>query len=185
VDRLDATIDALTSAAREAEDELGATEQSARAEAEAVLLECDAELSACRAALRQGADAGVVADWISETQTRRLKAQQTLAKLGSARPSHSVSREEIVRLIDSLGDMVQTIRAAAPSKKAEVYSRLDLTLIYDPANRTVVAECGPDGAACGKRTCRRGDLNPHALAGTSPSSWRVCLFRHSDVELRF
>ena len=28
--------------------------------------------------------------------------------------------------------------------------------------------------------CRRGDLNPHALAGTSPSSWRVCLFRHSD-----
>jgi hypothetical protein len=29
--------------------------------------------------------------------------------------------------------------------------------------------------------CRRGDLNPYALAGTSPSSWRVCLFRHSDV----
>jgi hypothetical protein len=26
-------------------------------------------------------------------------------------------------------------------------------------------------------------LNPHALAGTSPSSWRVCLFRHSDVVL--
>jgi hypothetical protein len=31
------------------------------------------------------------------------------------------------------------------------------------------------------RWCRRGDLNPHALAGTSPSSWRVYLFRHSDV----
>jgi hypothetical protein len=31
------------------------------------------------------------------------------------------------------------------------------------------------------RVCRRGDLNPHALAGTSPSSWRVYLFRHSDV----
>jgi hypothetical protein len=26
-------------------------------------------------------------------------------------------------------------------------------------------------------------LNPHALAGTSPSSWRVCQFRHSDVAL--
>ena len=24
-------------------------------------------------------------------------------------------------------------------------------------------------------------MNPHALAGTSPSSWRVCQFRHSDV----
>src|SRR5687767_14214454 len=29
--------------------------------------------------------------------------------------------------------------------------------------------------------CRRGDLYPHDLAITSPSSWRVCLFRHSDV----
>ena len=27
-------------------------------------------------------------------------------------------------------------------------------------------------------------MNPHALAGTSPSSWRVCLFRHSDVAAR-
>jgi hypothetical protein len=24
-------------------------------------------------------------------------------------------------------------------------------------------------------------LNPHAPKGTSPSSWRVCQFRHSDV----
>ncbi len=30
-------------------------------------------------------------------------------------------------------------------------------------------------------SCRRGDLNPHTLAGTSPSSWRVYQFRHSDV----
>ena len=29
--------------------------------------------------------------------------------------------------------------------------------------------------------CRRRDLNPHAPKGTSPSSWRVCLFRHSDA----
>jgi hypothetical protein len=36
------------------------------------------------------------------------------------------------------------------------------------------------GRVMGLRSCRRGDLNPHALAGTSPSSWRVCLFRHSD-----
>ncbi len=30
-------------------------------------------------------------------------------------------------------------------------------------------------------SCRRRDLNPHAPEGTSPSSWRVCLFRHSDA----
>jgi hypothetical protein len=28
-------------------------------------------------------------------------------------------------------------------------------------------------------------LNPHAPEGTSPSSWRVCLFRHSDAESYF
>jgi hypothetical protein len=33
--------------------------------------------------------------------------------------------------------------------------------------------------------CRRRDLNPHAPKGTSPSSWRVCLFRHSDAMYYF
>ena len=44
----------------------------------------------------------------------------------------------------------------------------------------------PTRGVCGSRAvcyraCRRGDLNPHEVALTSPSSWRVCLFRHSDV----
>ena len=33
-------------------------------------------------------------------------------------------------------------------------------------------------------SCRRGDLNPHVPEDTSPSSWRVCQFRHSDVAPR-
>ena len=28
-------------------------------------------------------------------------------------------------------------------------------------------------------------MNPHTPEGTSPSSWRVCLFRHSDAEFYF
>ena len=52
-----------------------------------------------------------------------------------------------------------------------------LRITYDPAEpESVVVEVD----ACTGQWCRRGDLNPHALAGTSPSSWRVCLFRHSD-----
>jgi hypothetical protein len=42
----------------------------------------------------------------------------------------------------------------------------------------LVSSHGPAQNSLG---CRRGDLNPHALAGTRPSTWRVCLFRHSDV----
>ena len=45
------------------------------------------------------------------------------------------------------------------------------------AQRSAAVAALPRGVAW----CRRGDLNPHALAGTSPSSWRVYLFRHSDV----
>jgi hypothetical protein len=47
-----------------------------------------------------------------------------------------------------------------------------------PAERPALGGRAQGVADC---WCRRGDLNPHALAGTSPSSWRVCLFRHSDV----
>jgi hypothetical protein len=33
--------------------------------------------------------------------------------------------------------------------------------------------------------CRRRDLNPHDPKITSPSSWRVCLFRHFDADFYF
>ena len=37
-------------------------------------------------------------------------------------------------------------------------------------------------AAEPKASCPNRDLNPDALMGTSTSSWRVCLFRHPDLE---
>lgn len=62
---------------------------------------------------------------------------------------------------------------------AALYAELGISITYDPVQRRVRAEALPV-TACVTGMCRRGDLNPHALAGTSPSSWRVCLFRHSD-----
>jgi hypothetical protein len=32
------------------------------------------------------------------------------------------------------------------------------------------------------RGCRRGDLNPHALSGTTPSRWRVYQFHHFGMQ---
>ena len=32
--------------------------------------------------------------------------------------------------------------------------------------------------------CRRGDLNPHALSGTTPSRWRVYQFHHFGMQER-
>ena len=88
----------------------------------------------------------------------------------------------------SLGNLLDVLASAAPEDKAEVYRRLGLQLTYDPARRVVIAESDPwakvsvgepispkrpPGTAVdpvGESKCRRGDLNPHALAGTSPSS---------------
>jgi hypothetical protein len=58
---------------------------------------------------------------------------------------------------------------------------IDVKVHGAPPLHVLYQEVGAQGL--GVCACRRGDLNPHALAGTSPSSWRVCLFRHSDGRL--
>ncbi len=50
-----------------------------------------------------------------------------------------------------------------------------------PGDPCAILSTGPDLGFCADSACRRGDLNPHALAGTRPSTWRVYQFRHSDV----
>ena len=57
-------------------------------------------------------------------------------------------------------------RDADPADKAELYAELGVSLTY----HTRRASRRPGTPAWGTSACRRGDLNPHALAGTSPSS---------------
>ena len=104
-----------------------------------------------------------------------------------------MSRNQLAALVNGLGNLLGVLASAAPEDKAEVYRRLGLQLTYDPTRRVVTVEShlGPDGGDAlqrgarpsggptsgassadpvGESQCRRGDLNPHALAGTSPSS---------------
>ena len=53
--------------------------------------------------------------------------------------------------------------------KAAVYNQLGLRLTYQPDAKTVIADAQPS-AIMYKTLCPRGDLNPHALSGTSTSS---------------
>jgi hypothetical protein len=64
---------------------------------------------------------------------------------------------------------VRKLRKAQPAMKADLYAALGISVTYDPAANTAILEATPEKAV-GFRACRRGDLNPHALAGTSPSS---------------
>jgi len=168
--------------------------------------DCDTRLARYRAALEAGTDPGVVSAWIAEVQAERLATRVELEQATGQR-SRRMSRDQLAALVNDLGNLLGVLASAAAEDKAEVYRRLGLRLTYDPGRRVVTVEShlGPDGNSplprgprpsggptsgapsadpVGESQCRRGDLNPHALAGTSPSSWRVCLFRHSDQRSR-
>ncbi len=162
------------------------------------LAACDRRVTRYRAALDSGADPSVVTTWVAEVQAERVAAEVELDR--AAGYNHGrLPWDQLAAPVNGLGNLLDVLAHAAPEDKAEVYRQLGLRLTYDPARRVIVAEldpwarvgvggpidprCPPEAAAeaVGKIRCRRGDLNPHALAGTSPSSWRVYLFRHSDV----
>ena len=106
-----------------------------------------------------------------------------------------MTRDQLGALVSGLGDLLGVLATAAPEDKAEVYRKLGLRLTYDPARRVVIVESrlGPSGQpltrgprprggptastieapgteAVGESQCRRGDLNPHPLAWTRPST---------------
>jgi hypothetical protein len=81
----------------------------------------------------------VVAAWIAETQAERRLAEQRdratppkVTKTGD-RPGE----DEIVAIVEELGDMVTALRVAEPEHKLDVYRNLGLRLTYDPETRTV------------------------------------------------
>ncbi len=66
----------------------------------------------------------------------------------------------VSHLIDQLGDLIAAIVTAEPGDKAAVYGELGVTITYDPATHTAVAECSFANEPCGKRSCQRGELYP-------------------------
>ncbi len=189
-ENIDETLDALH--ATKGDDAEVAKTDAARKR----LTDCDKRLARYRAALDSGVGP-VVTTWIAEVQAERLSAEVELDR-ATGHNHGRLSREQLAALVNGLGNLLEVLANAALEDKAEVYRQLGLRLTYDPARRVVVAESDPwasvsvgepigpkrppaaQGPSVGESQCRRGDLNPHALAGTSPSSWRVCLFRHSD-----
>ena len=178
-ENLDETLDLLDAASASGDEVEVAKVDAARKR----LTDCDKRLSRYWAALDSGADPSVVTAWIAEVQAERLGAEVELDR-ATGRRNGRLSREQLAGMANGLGSLLDVLANAAPEDKAEVYRQLGLRLTYDPARRVVIAESDPwtnVGAGeptrppsppdrVGQRQCRRGDLNPHALAGTSPSS---------------
>ncbi len=95
-----------------------------------------------RTALDAGADPTVVAAWIAETQAERRLAEQraTATPATATETENRLSQEEIVAIVEELGDMVAALRDAEPEHKLDVYRNLGLRLTYDPETRTVRAD---------------------------------------------
>ena len=128
------------------------------------IADCERRLGRYQGALDSGADPTVVATWISQVQGEKLVAQKIL----TADPPQSSTPAEIRDLITGLGDLVATLGRAEGDAKAELYAALGLRLTYKPNERRVDAVATP--RTVDVSACRRGDLNPHPLARTRPST---------------
>jgi hypothetical protein len=104
--------------------------------------ECDAKLTRYRAALEAGADPAVVAGWIAETQAERQRAEhhQHLPIEEVPDSAARLTKDQIIAIVEELGDIVSALRNAEPEHQLEVYRSLGLRLVYDPEQQTVRAD---------------------------------------------
>jgi site-specific DNA recombinase len=129
---LDATLTQLADQAS-----AGTEDTSIRAEAaQARIAGLDRKIAQYRASLDAGAGPAVIGPWIAETQAQKVAAQ---AEIRPATGRRRMTRDEIAALVAAPGDLVQVIRDADRTDKAELYTQLGLTLTYRPQKRLVEA----------------------------------------------
>jgi hypothetical protein len=117
-----------------------------------------------------------VAAWIGETQAERRLAEQR-DKATPAKASETgdrLSEDEIVAIVEELGDMITALRDAEPEHKLDVYRNLGLRLTYHPETRTVRADIDL-AAHRWEMVCVRGviDTLTHVRIRTNPRSYSV------------
>ena len=103
------------------------------------------------------------ATWIAEVERERRSIERDLGRKPTPRKH---TKNEIKALVRQLKDIVGTLADADPEDKRAIYDELGVNLTYHQDGRVHVAA----GCACTQGSCRRGDLNPHALTGTRPST---------------
>ena len=148
-----------------------------RQDTQAVIADCDARLARYQAALDAGADPQAVAEWTRQVKAERAAALARDASQARQQPVRQLTEDDIRALITGLGDLRDVIRDAEPAVKAAIYEQLGLKVTYLPgedkirADVTISPETFADQRTIwGNGSCPRGDLNPHALTGTSTSS---------------
>jgi site-specific DNA recombinase len=132
------------------------------------LADCDQRLSRYRAALEAGTDPALIASWTAEVNAQRIMAQTRLREATGR--STRMSPQEIAGIVATLGDLLDVLRHTHPADKGEIYRHLGLKLTVTDEAHIVQVHAQPSLSDMGFSSCPRGDLNPHALSGTSTSS---------------
>src|SRR5262249_17601918 len=122
---------------------------------------CERQLDQYRATLDAGGDPGVVGQWITETQARKLTAETRLRACQAARPAPGrMTKQQIAAVADALTGLMDVLHDAEPADKAAIYAALGLRLTYPPGPGPRMATVSLEpGRSCTKGSCPRGDLN--------------------------
>ena len=124
------------------------------------IADCDDRLGKYRAALDSGADPSVVAEWMSEVQAEKLKAQAVQV---AERPPEALSARSLRSMIEGLGEMAQVLADADPKDKAEVYSALGIEVTYRPELRILAVTSRPLAGV--QQSVSEGGIRPCSAGG--------------------
>ncbi len=138
------------------------------AETAAIVRDCDTKLARYRALIDSGAAGSeTVAQWITETETRRAAAA---AQMQSRRPT-LLSRARIAELVEAASYTADVLRTTPGGKKNRLYRALGLRMTYQPAKRVMRVGITPDPHDVGQWSVSEGGLEPpRPIKGTSTSS---------------
>ena len=111
--------------------------------ARAQLAECEIKPTRHKAALEAGADPTIVTRWIAEVAVERRSILAVLNRTQPQQTRQHLTREQIDDLVAALGDIVNVLREADPTDRAEVYRQLGLRLTYHPGKQKVRVQAQP------------------------------------------
>jgi hypothetical protein len=120
--RIEATIAAMA-------EQASGTENPAEIQLRKQLAICDQRLNQYRAALNTGADAVQVARWINEAEQERRRVESELRAIPTNQP---VSSDGLAELLHWTSDLARAVVQADPDEKADLYTKLGLTMTYYP-----------------------------------------------------
>jgi DNA invertase Pin-like site-specific DNA recombinase len=141
-------------------------QQAAANELRRQLAEQDRKLKQYRAALDAGADPVEVTKWINDAKQERARLEGELRALPRG---EAIAEEEVIELLERLGDLTKTITAADPLDKADLYQQLGLKMTYYPQKQLVEARVIPEPPHV-RSVCVRGRTQTFCLY--RPSSGR-------------